>query len=165
MVRFAERIMKFFRKKKTRIKSTEWQPSHLNVPEDILAKRGRIRTTNQDKIINLLQNDVKNSPRRAFSNYPPLPAIGTQSISYSKKRPVLLRQATYTVMHPILVRGPNDLNESKLHKKEVTKNKHNKDRKTLQNIKNKYKDEAKFDIDVTKNTGSAFWFAVWSVVN
>lgn len=153
MVRITEKIMKFFQKKKSRIKSSEsvWKKS-INDKSSQKNYRFEIiqENPNQEKVIQLIQGKKKNSPKRIFSNYAPLPAIRSESESHSKKKPVLLRQRTYTVLNPVIVTGPDYFaNSRKVYKTE-----------NLKHTKSLYKIRSAVDIDCPKNNNTVFWFPI-----
>lgn len=165
MVRITERIMKFFRKKKTRIRSTEtaWKTYRDAAVQKNFCHEKVKNSSNQEKVIQLLNNGTRNSPhRRIFSHYAPLPAIGTEISSSQLRRPALLRQRTYTVLNPVYVKGPEFSGKAAADKPGPVRRKPVKKHESLQEIKNKYKNVNNFDLNrANKNRGgTAFWFAI-----
>lgn len=159
MVRITEKIMRFFFKKKSSTKLSE--PSSnipcndTSAPRDMRFRRWKNQNINQEKVIELLRNSGKFSPRKTFSHYSPLPAIGTEL--NKMKKPTLLRQRTYTVLNPVMVKGP--IQKSSLSNK-PTKNMI-KRKESLQSIKNKCKNKKNLQQEnVSKDNGSVFWFPV-----
>lgn len=160
MVRLTERIMRFFFKKRS---STKLPEPTVNIPcndssgqRNIRSKRWRNRSVNQEKIIELLHSSGKLSPKNTFSHYSPLPAIGTE-LNVASKRPTLLRQRTYTVLNPVMVKGPISKNSvSSQPSKTLTKRK-----ESLQSIKNKFKSKKNLQQNnVSKINDTVFWFPV-----
>lgn len=171
MVRITERIMKFFRKKKTRIRTSEisWKTFRDVAVQKNFGREYIKNNNNQEKIIQFLHNENSYSPRkRIFSHYAPLPAIGAKTSTCDRKtstcdaqRPILLRQKTYTVLNPVYVTGPEFLSKMEVNEPTRSKKKPIKSKESLQDIKNKYKKMNSFDFNCTnKNSSTAFWFAV-----
>lgn len=164
MVRITERIMKFFRKKKTRIRTTEisWKTFRDVAVQKNFGREYIKNNSNQEKVIQFLHNENSYSPRkRIFSHYAPLPAIGTKTSTCDAQRPVLLRQKTYTVLNPVYVTGPEFLSKTVVNEPTHSKKKPIKNKESLQDIKNKYKKMSSYDFNCTnKNSSTAFWFAV-----
>lgn len=152
--------MRFFFKKKS---STKLPEPTVNTPcsdssgqRNIRSKRWRNQSVNQEKVIELLHSSRKLSPKNTFSHYSPLPAIGTE-LSVTSKRPTFLRQRTYTVLNPVIVKGPVSKSSfCNQPTKILTKRK-----ESLQSIKNKCKSKKNFQLEnVSKINGTVFWFPV-----
>ncbi|KAK7590360.1 hypothetical protein V9T40_001973 [Parthenolecanium corni] len=152
--------MRFFFRKKCSAKLPE--PT-LNVPcgdttdqMNIRSQRWKNRCVNQEKVLDLLHSSGKFSPKNTFSHYSPLPAIGTE-LNVTAKKPTLQRQRTYTVLNPIIVKGP--IPKSSLYN-QSTKIRI-KRKESLQSIKNKCKNKKKFQPEnLSEMNGTVFWFPV-----